>query len=445
MRILVWGLGYVGTVSAACLAQRGHEVVGIEPNADKVEALNRGDCLVTEPGLAALVHANVGAGRLRAAAEGRTLIAGAAASLICVGTPSAADGSTQIDQVCSVAREIGLGLRDGGGYHTVIVRSTVPPGTTRRRVVRLVEESSGRVAGTDFGAVMNPEFLREATAIADFEAPPYTIIGELDRRSGDTAAALYDRVPGDHHRVALEEAEVLKLVNNAFHALKVTFANEIGRFCHEIGVDGHDVMRLVCADRKLNISPAYLRPGFAFGGSCLPKDLRALVFSARRRGVTLPVLEAVLPSNRLHVESARRLVQDLEIASVAILGLSFKPGTDDLRESPIIDLVRDLWRENIDVAVHDPDVDLGRMIGGNRRYLERQLPQIRDILHPQIDDALRGAAAVVIAQERPAFREAAAALPPGTIVIDLVHFRCMAIPASIQEERSWSPAAQPVG
>jgi GDP-mannose 6-dehydrogenase len=267
---------------------------------------------------------------------------------------------------------------------------------------------------------MNPEFLRETTAIADFYAPPYTVIGELDARSGDCVELLYREIEAPLYRVALEEAELLKLASNAFHALKIGFANEIGRLSDRLGVDSHTVMRLVCADTKLNISSAYLSPGFAFGGSCLPKDLRSLTFNARQLGAELPILEAVLSSNSFQIEAARLKVHEMEARRVAVLGLSFKPGTDDLRESPVIRLIRDLWEDGVDVLVHDPDVKLDEMLGSNREYLERQLPQINQILRSRLEDVMRECDVVVVSQKRPEFIAALQAHNNCVAVLDLV-------------------------
>lgn len=420
MRVLVWGLGYVGTVSAACLAQLGHEVVGIEPNLAKVEAINAGSSAIKEPSLDALVRESVASGRLRATQQGAQEVPAADISLICVGTPSAADGGQNLTYLRNVAAEIGKGLRRGGHYHVVVVRSTLFPGTTRDTLRELLEQHSGRQAGPDFGLAANPEFMRETSAISDFFTPPYTVIGEWDDRSGNRVEELYREVKAPVFRVSLEEAEVLKLANNSFHALKVGFANEIGRVCSRLGIDSHTVMRMVCADTKLNISTAYMKPGFAIGGSCLPKDLRSLTTTAKRLGVELPILEAILPSNRLQVEEARIRVHELQVKRVAVLGLSFKAGTDDLRESPIVDLIRSLWQDGIDTLVCDPDIDLNTMHGSNREYLERQLPQIREILQPDLASTLGRCQAVVVSQNRPEFKSALQQLNGKVTVIDLV-------------------------
>jgi GDP-mannose 6-dehydrogenase len=302
----------------------------------------------------------------------------------------------------------------------VVVRSTVFPGTIRNVVRPLLEEQSGKLAGTDFGLASNPEFMREATAIHDFYHPPYTVIGEFDRCSGDTLETLYDCLETDLFRVAIEEAELVKLVNNAFHALKAGFANEIGRISDRLSVDSHTVMNLICADTKLNISPAYMKPGFAFGGSCLPKDLRALSFHARRLGLQIPILDAIMPSNHLQIEAARIKIHELGARRVAMLGLSFKPGTDDLRESAVIPLIRDLWQDGVNVRVHDPDVALDDMLGSNRDYLERQLPQIRSILCRDLQETLLDTEAVVVSQRRPEFLDGLRSLGSHTAILDLV-------------------------
>lgn len=419
MRVLVWGLGYVGTVSAACLARLGHSVVGVEPNPAKVEALNAGKCAIKEPGLDALVGEAVAAGRLSAVRDGIPEVGKADLSLICVGTPGSSDGSPVLDYIRKVSVDIGRGLAERRGYHVVVLRSTVFPGTTRKIVLPLLEEHAGRPVGQAFGLVTNPEFLRETSSIADFFAPPYTVIGEADTPSGDLAQRVYRDIVAPVHRVSLEEAELLKLTCNAFHGLKVGFANEIGRLSGRLGVDGQLVMRLLCADTKLNISPAYLRPGFAFGGSCLPKDLRSLLFHARRLGVDVPILDGVLESNRAQIEAVRVKVQEVGARRVAVLGLSFKAGTDDLRESPVIALVRELWQDGIDVMIHDPDVRPEEMLGSNREYLERQLPQIREILRPRISDVLDDCGLVIVTQKRPEFTSALSALDDHAAIIDL--------------------------
>jgi GDP-mannose 6-dehydrogenase len=420
MKIVVWGLGYVGTVVAACFAKLGHDVVGVDKVPAKVEALNQGKSPIKEPGLTALIKEAVEAGRLRAVSEGVNEIADADVSLICVGTPSAPDGSTGLQYIKGVATEIGDGLRHTNRYHVVVLRSTVFPGTTERLLLPLLEQHSQKTCGRDFGLVMNPEFLRESTAIADFYDPPYTVIGEFDQQSGDLIEQLYAGITGDFYRVSIKTAELLKQTNNAFHALKIGFANEIGRLCDRLDLDSHELMGMVCADTKLNIAPTYLRPGFAFGGSCLPKDLRSITFHAQQLGVNLPILESVLPSNEEQIAAARVKIHELNLKQVTILGLSFKANTDDLRESPVLTLINQLWRDGLNIRVYDPDVQLDKLIGGNREYLERQLPQIHQINCRNLEEALTDSQAVILTQKRPEFSEAVLHLPEKIAIIDLV-------------------------
>jgi GDP-mannose 6-dehydrogenase len=419
MRIAVWGLGYVGTVSAACLAELGHDVVGVDISEPKVETIRQGRSPVLEPGLEPLVAATVRSGRLRPTSDPAGVVAACEVSLVCVGTPAAPDGTPMLEHLLAVCRQIGEGLRGTRG-HVVVVRSTVFPGTCRGVLVPLLEQHSGLSAGEGFGIVANPEFLREASALADFRNPTHTILGASDERAGEIAARLYGGIDAPIVTVTLEEAEMLKLACNAFHGLKVGFANEIGRLGERLSIDPERVMSLLRADTRLNASPAYLRPGFAFGGSCLPKDLRALVHNGRRLGVSTPILEGVLRSNGDHLDAVRSRIAALGVRRVAVLGLAFKPGTDDLRESPSIDLVRALWQDGFDVRVHDPDVRLEEMVGGNRKFLERQLPQVREILYLDPREALRDCEAVVITQRRREFAELARAfeISHGPIVLD---------------------------
>ena len=396
MKLLVWGLGYVGTVVSACFAELGHQVTGIEVNAEKVAVFNQGISPIKEPDLDPLIQSGLQSGKLRAVQTGRDLVAQTELSLICVGTPSAADGSPQIHYLEAVAQEIGEGLRSCSSYHIVVVRSTVFPQMTRNCIVPILEKASGKKVGQDFGIAFNPEFLRETSAIRDFYDPPYTIIGAIDSHTSEEVAALYRGIDAPLYHVGIEEAELIKMVNNSYHALKVGFANEISRLCGALAIDAEVVMNLVCADHKLNISSAYLKPGFAFGGSCLPKDLRSLTFHARRLGRLLPILEAVLPSNDLQIEAARIKIHELHPKKVTILGLSFKTGTDDLRESPVIALINQLWADGIEIAVYDHDVELDQMVGSNRAYLERHVPQIHQILQQDLEIALEDTNLVVL-------------------------------------------------
>ena len=419
MKIIVWGLGYVGTVVAACFAKLGHDVVGVDKVPAKVKALNQGKSPIKEPGLTSLINEAVETGRLRAVSEGVHEIADADVSLICVGTPSAPDGSTGLQYIKGVAAEIGDGLRQTNRYHVVVLRSTIFPGTTEQVLLPLLEQHSQKTCGRDFGLVMNPEFLRESTAISDFYEPPYTVIGEFDQKSGDAIEKLYEGITGDFYRVSIKTAELLKQTNNAFHALKIGFANEIGRLCAPLNLDSHELMAMVCADTKLNIAPTYMRPGFAFGGSCLPKDLRSITFHAQQLGVDLPILNSVLLSNERQIAAARLRIHEFNIKQVTILGLTFKANTDDLRESPVLTLINQLWRDGLDVRVYDPDVQLEKLIGGSRQYLERQVPQINQICCGSLEEALKNSQVVVLTQKRPEFSEVALNLPENIPLIDL--------------------------
>jgi GDP-mannose 6-dehydrogenase len=430
MRVLVWGLGYVGAVVSACLAELGHHVTGIDVNPEKVAVFNQGISPVKEPHLDALIQKGRQAGRLVAVTNGQDLVAQADISLICVGTPSAADGSPQIQYLEAVAREIGQGLATCDKYHIVVVRSTVFPKMTRNLIIPSLEKAAGKIAGQDFGVAFNPEFLRETSAIHDFHEPPYTIIGTGDARTHQILAGLYQDIDAPLYQVGIEEAELIKMVNNSYHALKVGFANEIGRLCGALTIDANTVMNLVCADYKLNISPTYLKPGFAFGGSCLPKDLRSLTFYSRRLGRVLPILESVLPSNDLQIEAARIKIHESRPKKVTILGLSFKVGTDDLRESPVIALINQLWADGLEISVYDQDVELHQMIGSNRAYLERHMPQIYQILTTELEMALDSTDLVVLTKYVNELEECQ--LRYSYPIIDLAHLNASSTPLSIK-------------
>ncbi|HJZ74850.1 MAG TPA: nucleotide sugar dehydrogenase [Vicinamibacterales bacterium] len=402
MRLNIYGLGYVGSVSAACLAADGHAVLGIDVDCRKVDSINRGESAVIEPGLAELIRCGVAAGRLRAttaAAEDADI------SMICVGTPSNENGSLCLDYVRRAAAQIGVSLRSVEAYHVVCVRSTILPGTVQGVVIPLLEQQSGKRAGEQFGVCMNPEFLREGSSIADFHTPPMTIIGELDARSGDRVAALYAGISGPIIRTKLAVAEMVKYAGNAYHGLKVTFANEVGNICKRLGLDAREVMEIFCRDQKLNISAAYLQPGFAFGGSCLPKDLRALLHRARELDLEPAVLRSVLVSNTNQIEEAYRLIKRTGMRKIAMLGLSFKPGTDDLRESPIAALVEILVGKGHEVAIYDREVLLARIHGSNRVFIEQTIPHISRLMKTSVDSALEDAEVIVIAKRSPEYSE----------------------------------------
>jgi len=423
MRISVFGLGYVGCVSAACLASRGHEVVGVDVNPTKVEMIAAGTAPLVEERIGELTAEVVAAGALRATTDVAQAVATTEVSLVCVGTPSAANGSLSTRYLEKVAEEIGgaLGARDGR-RHTVVFRSTMLPGTCEDLLVPIMEKASGRVAGRDFGVAVNPEFLREGSSVRDFHDPPKTVVGELDAASGDPVVALYDGLPGPVFRVPVRVAEMTKYADNCFHALKIGFANEIGAVSAALGLDSHRVMEIFVADRKLNISPAYLRPGFAFGGSCLPKDLRGLVYAARRADVAVPILSHVLASNAEHLNRAFELVTSVGSRKVGMLGLSFKPGTDDLRESPLVELCERLVGKGYDLRIYDANVALSRLMGANRAYIEDRLPHLGDLLTDSVHDVVAHAEVLVVGTTEPAVVEVLddPAVTEGRTVVDLV-------------------------
>ena len=403
MRISVFGLGYVGCVSAACLASRGHEVIGVDVNPLKVEMINRGQAPLVEERIGELTARVVAEGALRATLDAAEAIAASEVSLVCVGTPSAPNGSLSTTYLERVAEQIGAALGaqarapDGTGpRHTVVFRSTMLPGTCTGLLVPILERASGLVAGTDFGVAVNPEYLREGSSVRDFFDPPKTVIGEYDPASGDVVEALYEGLPGPVFRVPIPVAELSKYADNAFHGLKIAFANELGAISQAFHIDSHRVMDVFLADRKLNISPAYLRPGFAFGGSCLPKDLRGLVYAARRADVSVPLLSHVLPSNEEHLKRAFDLVTASGRRKIGLFGLSFKPGTDDLRESPLVELAERLLGKGYDLRIYDAGVTLSRLVGANREYIDSRLPHLGELLSNDADAVLDHAEVCVV-------------------------------------------------
>ena len=419
MRISVFGLGYVGCVSAACLASRGHEVIGVDVNPVKVDLVSGGKAPVVEERIGELTAEVVASGALRATSDVAEAIAGTDVSLICVGTPSEPNGSLSTTFLERVTEEIGKELATKASRHTVVFRSTMLPGTCLELLVPILEKSSGRTAGVDFGVAMNPEFLREGTSVKDFFAPPKTVIGEIDAATGDIVAELYEGLPGDVFRVPIPVAEMAKYADNAFHGLKIGFANELGAICRALGLDSHRVMDVFLADRKLNISSAYLRPGFAFGGSCLPKDLRGLVYAAHRADVSVPILSHVLPSNDEHLRRAFELVARTGKRKVGLFGLSFKPGTDDLRESPLVELAERLLGKGYDLKIYDANVSLSRLMGANREYIESRLPHLGQLLASSVEEVLEHAEVCLVGSTDAAVLDA---LPhaDGPVLIDLV-------------------------
>jgi GDP-mannose 6-dehydrogenase len=438
MNVAVFGLGYVGCVSAACLARDGHTVIGVDVSSHKVASVGAGRSPLIEPGLEQLLRQAVDCGRLQATRDARAAVHRSDVSLICVGTPSNGNGSLNLQFIKGVCAEIGAALAAKDSYHVVVVRSTVLPGTVEEVLVPILERESGRKAGTDFGVCMNPEFLREGTALEDYYNPSLIVIGHLDERSGDTVERLYTAVHAETRRTSMRTAEMLKYVNNAFHAVKVVFANEIGALCKAQEIDGQVVMEMFCEDRRLNISPAYLRPGFAFGGSCLPKDLRALVYRAKDRDIDCPLLSAALFSNQKQIERGIRLVENTGRKKVGVLGLSFKAGTDDVRESPVLFMIETLVGRGYEVCVFDENVDPLRLIGSNRTFFERELPHIASLMRKSVVEVTAEAEVVVVTSRSPSFRDIGRLMSDGQILIDLDGMaKAAASPHAAYEGISW--------
>ena len=419
-KVSVFGLGYVGCVSAACFAKQGHDVVGVDVSLAKVNMLNAGKSTILEEGISELVAEMVAGGRLRATTDVADAVRSSTISLICVGTPSRSNGSIDLQYIERVCTEIGTTLKTIDRWHTVVIRSTVLPGTMDGVVIPALERSSGKKFGQDFGACSNPEFLREGSSIKDFYAPPFTLIGTHEPKSAEAVKAIYAGIDAPLHATTVGVAETVKYACNSFHAVKVTFANEIGAVCKAVGVDSHEVMRIFCEDKKLNISPAYLRPGFAFGGSCLPKDVRALTYKARRMDVDTPMLAAAMESNRKLIERAYDTIISTGARKIGVLGMSFKAGTDDLRESPVVTLIEMLIGKGMDVAVFDRDVSSANLIGSNREYIEKEIPHIWTLVDDSMERVVKRSEVVVIGNGTPAFRTIGDHLTNGQVVVDLV-------------------------
>jgi GDP-mannose 6-dehydrogenase len=420
LKISIFGLGYVGTVSAGCLSSEGHEIVGVDPVPTKVELINKGLSPIIEAEIGELVASNVKSGKLRATGDPAGAIESTELSFVCVGTPSQANGNLDFRYIRRICEQIGQAIKKKAARHTVVIRSTILPGTMHDIVIPTLEEFSGKKAGKDFGVCHNPEFLREGSAVKDFHAPPKTVIGELDKASGDILAKIYEKLDAPLIRTDLETAEMVKYVDNCWHALKIGFANEIGNFCKTFEIDAHRVMNIFCQDRKLNISPAYLMPGFAFGGSCLPKDLRALSYKAKSSDLNLPILSSVLPSNEMQVSRGMQMIVDKGHKKIGILGFSFKAGTDDLRESPMIEVIERLLGKGFDIRIYDKNVNIASLVGANRDFILNHIPHISRIMVDSVNDVIAHAETVVIGNKDPEFQDVPLSLRNGQVLVDFV-------------------------
>jgi GDP-mannose 6-dehydrogenase len=420
MDIAVFGLGYVGAVSAACLAQAGHRVTGVDSNEGKADLINAGRSPVVEKGLDEMIGSAVAEGRLRALTDHRAAIHDSELAIVCVGTPSRANGDLDLTHVKRVCEDLAGALRDKAGFTAIVIRSTVLPGTLRSMVIPTLEGGSGKRAGDDFGVGFFPEFLRESTAVADFYDPPKIVIAASDGRTRAMLEALNADCGAPLTVTDFDVAEMVKYADNAWHALKVIFANEIGSISKALEIDGGAVMDVFCQDTKLNISTKYLRPGFAFGGSCLPKDVRALTYKGRSLDLELPLLNAIIPSNRSHIERAMQMVLELKEPNVGVLGLSFKAGTDDLRESPVVELVERLLGKGHEIRIFDRNVNLSRLVGANRAYVYQHLPHIAKLMVDHVDEVVHHAGTLVIGNRDRYFADVIGRLNSAQRVVDLV-------------------------
>ena len=421
MDVSIFGLGYVGAVSAACLATDGHNVIGVDPNQTKVDLINSGQTPIIEAEIGDMIASAVQSGRLSATTEVRKAVLTSDLSLICVGTPSQLNGNLDLSFVRRVCEQIGEGLREKNSYHVVVARSTMLPGSMRGVVIPTLESSSGKTAGVDFGVCNNPEFLREGTAVWDYYHPPKTVIGETDASAGEALISLYAGIDAPTIRTSVEIAEMVKYADNNWHAVKVAFANEIGVIAKAVGIDGRKVMDIFCQDTKLNLSAYYMRPGFAFGGSCLPKDVRALTYKARDLDLDVPLLNAILPSNQRQVERAIKMITGQGKRKIGVLGFAFKAGTDDLRESPMVDVIEYLIGKGYDLRLYDSNVSMAALTGANRDYILNHIPHISRLMVDTVQEVMEFAETVVVGNGAAEFRAAVADRNDTQVVIDLGH------------------------
>ena len=420
MKISIFGMGYVGAVSAGCLANDGHEVIGVDPNQTKVDLINSGKTPIIEKDIGEMVAIGVEKKLLRATTNVQEAVHGSDISLICVGTPSQLNGNLDLTYVRRVCEEIGTAIKEKDSFHVVVARSTMLPGSMRSVVIPTLEQYSGKTAGKDFGVCNNPEFLREGTAVCDYYNPPKTVIGESDAAAGDLLVQLYSKMDAPMVRTDVETAEMVKYTDNNWHAVKVAFANEIGNLSKALGIDGHKVMEIFCKDVKLNLSPYYMKPGFAFGGSCLPKDVRALTYKAKSLDLELPLLSSLMPSNQLQIQKGFDMVTAYGRKRIGILGFAFKAGTDDLRESPLVEVIESLIGKGYDLKLYDRNVNLAALTGANRDYILNHIPHISRLMVEKMEDVLEFAEVIVIGNGAQEFRNILELIKPNQVVVDLV-------------------------
>jgi GDP-mannose 6-dehydrogenase len=420
VRISIFGLGYVGTVSCGCLAKQGHQVIGVDVSKPKVDMINSGYSPLVEPDIGEIIKEAVAEERLRVVQESEDAILNTEVSFVSVGTPSKANGSLDLGYVRKVCEEIGSALRKKTRYHLVVLRSTMLPGSTRNLVIPSLEQHSEKKMGQGFGVCFNPEFLREGSAVYDFYNPPKIVVGADRQKDAEVVCNIYEGIPGPVSVTSIESSEMVKYADNTFHALKVTFANEIGIICKQLQIDSHEVMEIFCSDMKLNLSPNYLRPGFAFGGSCLPKDLRALTYQAKIMDVDTPLLNSILLSNDNQIRNVVKAIVRLGKKRIGFLGCTFKAGTDDLRESPVIEVIETLIGKGYQVVLYDHNINLTRLIGANRSYIEQHIPHIAHLLRENVKEVINECEVVVVGHNSEEFREPLAQANSELIIYDLV-------------------------
>jgi GDP-mannose 6-dehydrogenase len=423
MKISILGMGYVGAVSAACLAKEGHRVIGVDPNESKIRLINEGKSPIVEKDVGDIIAATVKDGNLTATDNVRDAVNQTEMSLVCVGTPSQANGSLDLQYLRRVCEQIGTIIKDKDDFHVVVVRSTMLPGTMKKVAIPILEQSSNKKSGSGFGVCNNPEFLREGSAVYDFYNPPKTVIGESDNKAGDLLSSIYEGLPGPLIRTEIETAEMVKYCDNTWHAVKVCFGNEIGNICKEIGIDSHKVMDIFCQDVKLNLSPYYLKPGFAFGGSCLPKDLRALTYKAKMLDLDTPLLNSCMPSNNYQIERGVKMIMSKGYKKIGILGFSFKEGTDDLRESPLVEVIERLLGKGYDIKIYDKNVNVAKLVGANKDYILNIIPHISKLMVDSIDKVLQHSEVIVIGNKGKDFQKIIGRLSNGQTIVDLVRIK----------------------
>ena len=420
MRISVFGLGYVGCVSAACLAEIGHKVIGVDLNESKVKMINSGKCPIVEKDLDKIIEEVVCDNKLSATSDWLDAVSKTDIAMVCVGTPNKDNGGIDLTFIERVSEHLGKAIKIKQDYFLLVIRSTIFPGTIEKTIIPILERESGKKVGVDFGICMNPEFLREGSSVDDFYNPPKIVIGEYDNKSGQQLIEMYDQIEAPLVRTQIKSAEMVKYADNAFHALKVTFANEIGNICKKLSIDSHVVMNIFCMDNKLNLSPYYLKPGFAFGGSCLPKDLKAITYSAKANGVTTPVLDAILDSNKIQIQKVVNKLMEYKGRKLGFCGLSFKGGTDDLRESPLVEVVETMLGKGFNIKIFDRNVSIAKLMGANKEYIEKEIPHIASLMCSSNKELIKESEIIIIGNNEDEFRRDLKYINNNQVVIDLV-------------------------